>query len=72
MHDEFLLEGPHWDCHEAALELSRLMKTTADEWLPDVPGLVAEPEAAWYWSKKAKQVLNSQGRIIPWGERSAG
>lgn len=72
VHDENLVESREDDTlHEKALEVERLMCLGANEYVPDVP-LVAPPTAMRYWSKKAFQLKNAAGRIIPWnGEEAA-
>jgi hypothetical protein len=65
VHDEVILEtddGPM--AHEVAVELGRLMKQGADEFLPDVPSRI-EPILARRWSKKSKAVFK-EGRLVPW------
>ncbi len=63
-HDEFLLEVPKLIAHEAALELARLMVAGANEFLPDVPAKT-KPCLSRCYSKSAKPVLDSDGRLIP-------
>lgn len=66
VHDEFIVEVPidPW-MHERAMELARLMKLGADVYLPDVPSVV-EPLLSKRWSKKAKPLHGSDGRLVPW------
>jgi DNA polymerase-1 len=66
VHDEFIVETPDTPkAEEAANELARLMIQGANEWLPDVPAKT-EPLLMRYWSKDAKAVVNSDGRLVPW------
>lgn len=65
VHDEFILEGPEHRAHEAALELSRIMTTVANRWLPHVPGIKAKPIVCRRYSDDAKQVWKD-GRLVPW------
>lgn len=64
VHDEFILEVPEERAHEAAIELSRLMKDAAHLWVPACPPK-AKPLLMRRWSKKAKAVYVN-GRLIPW------
>lgn len=65
VHDEFILEVPTELGHECAEELARLMVKGADPWLPDVPAL-AEPCLMARWSKDAKTIRDSNGRLQVW------
>ena len=73
VHDEFILECPISRCHEAGEELSRLIRITLQEWLPDMSpeAIKAKPLAAYRWSKKAKRTYDNQGRLIPWIPKAA-
>lgn len=65
VHDEWIVETPDTHlAHDAAYELSRLMKLGADELLPDVPSKT-EPLLMRWWSKAAEPVFVN-GRLIPW------
>jgi DNA polymerase I len=69
VHDEFILEVNDDDrAHDAAFELARLMREGANMYLPDVPipRSKMKPLLMRRWSKKAKQVFNAEGRLIPW------
>jgi DNA polymerase-1 len=68
VHDEFILEAPLHRVHEAGQELSRIIRTTLQEWLPDMDpkAIKAKPVAMLRWSKKAKAVYDKEGRLIPW------
>jgi DNA polymerase-1 len=66
IHDEVLVEVPDDDlAHDAAEELARLMVAGATPFLPDVPP-IAEPLLCRKWSKAAKPVRGSDGRLVPW------
>lgn len=65
VHDEFILEGPEFRAHEAALELQRLMLESAATWIPHVK-IKATPMVHRRWSKKAKPTFH-EGRLIAWG-----
>lgn len=65
VHDEFILEAPEHRAHEAAQELPRIMKERAGIWLPDVK-IKCETLIMRRWSKKAKPVFDTSGRMIPW------
>lgn len=66
VHDEFVLEGPDDErAHDAAMELSRLMKVGAEPFLPDVPAEV-ETMLCRRWSKAAKPLYDRDGRLVPW------
>ena len=66
VHDEFIVETRDLPtAHEAAHELARLMIAGASAFLPDVPP-TTEPLLMRFWSKDAKPVFDSSGRLIPW------
>ena len=67
IHDQFIVECPEERCHEAAMELARIMVEGANKYLPDVPATVKEPIVTRCWSKKAKQVW-VDGKLAPWDE----
>lgn len=69
VHDEFIVEvdaGP--SAEAAARELARLMVVGANVYLPDVPIPLSKmkPLLMRRWSKKAKQVFDAAGGLIPW------
>ena len=69
VHDEFIVEtedGP--GAHDAAFELARLMCDGANEYLRDVPVTLSQmkPLLMRRWSKKAKQILDKEGRLVAW------
>lgn len=65
VHDELIVETDDVpEAHEVAVELGRLMRQGADEFLPDVPSRI-EPLLARCWSKKAKSTFVN-GRLVPW------
>lgn len=65
VHDEIIIETPEKDAHKAAEELARVMVCGASVLMPDVPPS-AEPVLMRRWSKKAKQIRDAQGRLVPW------
>jgi DNA polymerase-1 len=65
VHDEIIAIAPEERCHEAAHALSKLMVTAGSVFLPDV-GCKTELFASRRWSKKAKELYDSNGRLIPW------
>lgn len=64
-HDEFILEVPEYKAHECTTELARIMVETGKRWLPDVHPK-ATPLLMRCWSKEAKPVKDTNGRLIPW------
>jgi len=65
VHDELILECDIDRAPEAAEELSRLMVLGASEWIPNIK-LQAEPCLMTVWSKDAKTLRDTRGRLIPW------
>lgn len=66
IHDEFVLEVLDDElASDKAHELSRLMVVGASPFLPDIPPVV-EPLLSRLWSKSAKPVQDSRGRLVPW------
>lgn len=70
IHDQLLVEVPCdiWGpdrTHAAAWEVARLFEAGAREFLPDVP-IPVDPILTSCWSKKAKAVKDSQGRLKVW------
>lgn len=69
IHDEYIVEGPEDDrIHERADEMARVICDAANVWLPDVPIPLEEmkPIACRRWSKKAKRIFDSHGRLAVW------
>ncbi len=69
VHDEFIVETSDApSAHEAAYELARLMCEGANIYLPDVPVTLEKmkPLLMRRWSKKAKQILDKEGRLVAW------
>lgn len=68
VHDEFVGEADEERGHEAAQALGDVMVAGANIYLPDVPIKRAKikPLLMTRWSKKAKPVFNSEGRLVPW------
>jgi hypothetical protein len=69
VHDELIVEtdlGP--GAHDAAFELAHLMVQGANKYLPNVPISVdkLEPTLMLRWSKNARQIWDSNRRLIPW------
>lgn len=69
VHDEIIGEAPINRVHTMAGEFQRLMELGINHYVPDVP-TTAEPVAMMYYSKKAKAVYDSEGRLIPWNGTS--
>ena len=67
VHDEIILESPEATAPEAAERLSVLMVQGARMFLPDMPGLKAEPCLMRYWSKNATTLRDDNGRLRVWG-----
>lgn len=67
VHDEYILET-HYDAgaSPAVLELCRIMRDTANVWLPDVPFTKIKPVLMRFWSKKAKSTVDSDGMVSIW------
>lgn len=65
VHDEFIVECREEIAAEAAEELSRLMVAGASEWIPGIK-LAAEPCLMRVWSKDAKTLRDTRGRLVPW------
>lgn len=65
LHDEFILETPLDLASEAGDALSRIMCASMRKWTPDIP-IKAEPRLMRRWYKKAKEVRDANGRLIPW------
>ena len=69
VHDELILETPDdARAHDAAIELSRIMREAANEWVPEVPFRAPDPEPLLMrvWSKNAVAVHGADGRLVPW------
>ena len=64
-HDEFIVEMPEAQAHEAAFRLAHLMVEKMREVVPDVK-VKAEPALMRRWYKNAKAVYDGEGRLIPW------
>ena len=70
IHDQFIVEcDDNVEKSNAAINrLVTLMIKGAAPYLPDVPATVNKPVVCRFWSKKAKQVFDDRGRLIPWEE----
>lgn len=69
VHDEFVGEtDDNSHAHDAASALADCMVAGANAFLPDVqiPRKKVKPLLMRRWSKKAKPVHDSQGRLVPW------
>ncbi len=64
-HDEIMLEVPEETAHECAIELERAMILGATPWIPDVPPVI-DTVLTRQWSKKAKRIIDANGRLVPW------
>ncbi len=64
VHDEFILEIPEEQMHDAALETGRLMELSGKKWCPDVSPKV-EPALMRRWFKEA-EARRVDGRLVPW------
>jgi hypothetical protein len=62
VHDEFIGEGPEDRAPDAAERMSEIMVKIARKWLPDMDPK-AEPCVMDRWSKKAKGIRDSNGRL---------
>lgn len=74
LHDEYFVEtDDNEKAHDVAFELSNLMSKGANEYLPDVPIPPSriEPTLMRFWSKDAKQVFDSNNRLVPWEGKAA-
>jgi DNA polymerase-1 len=66
VHDEFLLElDDDARAHDKAHEMARIMKDTANRWIPACPFTEVEPLLMRVWSKEAEP-LHVDGRLVPW------
>lgn len=65
IHDETVMEHPIEDAHERAFEQSKIMCDSMQKFLPDVK-VSATPALMRKWYKKAKDVYNAEGKLVPW------
>jgi DNA polymerase I-like protein with 3'-5' exonuclease and polymerase domains len=67
VHDEIIAEVPDDPdiADAAARRLAEVMEETAEPWTPHVP-VKASPTLMRCWSKKAKELHDEQGRLVPW------
>jgi len=66
IHDELLLEVPiQSDIHQCGEDLNRIFSEQFNKMCPDYP-TDAEAVASSVWSKKAKRILDSNGRLKIW------
>lgn len=65
LHDEILAEVPEEVAHEAAWELAAVMREQMAGVCPNVP-IKAKPALMRRWYKDAEDVVDGNGRLIPW------
>lgn len=66
VHDEIIAEVDDDDtAHEAAIELSKLMREGANMYIKDYP-VEAPPVLMRMWSKEAGAVYDANKRLVPW------
>jgi len=65
VHDEILLEAPRDRAPEAAERLAEVMRESSIPWMPDLR-LGADPCVMSRWSKSAKTLRDSNGRLLVW------
>ena len=65
VHDEIVVECDEVVCDAVARDLQGIMEREFNHFVPDCP-TTAEPVVMRYWSKKAKQCRDDNGRLIPW------
>jgi hypothetical protein len=65
LHDEIIAEGPEETLTEWADEMTRVVIAAGKRYLPDIP-VTASPAAMRHWYKRAKEVRDEKGRLIPW------
>ena len=64
-HDDLLVEMDPERAPDAAEELARQFIRGINEYLPDVPA-TAKPLLTEVWSKKAKRLVDANGRLMVW------
>lgn len=65
IYDEILVEVPEAACGLAAERLVTILREGMEAYTPDVPATVTI-EAMYAWSKKAKEVRDNRGRLMPY------
>jgi hypothetical protein len=65
IHDEIFAEMPEEVAHEAAQRMAKVMCEEMATLIPDVK-IGASPTLMRYWSKKAEDLFDENGRMIPW------
>lgn len=65
VHDELILESPPEQANDAAWELADVMVEEFNYFTPDVP-VRATPCLMDRWSKKAKPIINAEGKLEVW------
>lgn len=68
VHDEYILETPLDQIPDAADLLKEIMEETCSVWTPAAPMVNVKPVSMLHWSKKAEQVFDEEGNLVPWGE----
>lgn len=67
IHDQFLIATPdNANAHDAAQETARLMRVSAQQFLPHVGMRELQPCLCRMWSKDAEAVFDSNRRLVPW------
>jgi DNA polymerase-1 len=67
IHDEIGIEVEEERCHEAAMELEKVMVEEFCRFHPDlVPAIAASPSVSRRWYKEAPQIWQNE-KLIPWG-----
>jgi hypothetical protein len=65
VHDEIIMEAPLEQASDAAWEMRDVMVSAFNRFVPDVP-VKATPALMDRWSKKAKTIVDSEGRLQVW------
>jgi DNA polymerase I-like protein with 3'-5' exonuclease and polymerase domains len=68
LHDELIVEGPEDTSAEWGDRLRNLMVEVASMYTPDVPQ-IAEVALSRIWSKKAEEIRDSKGNLLPWSPK---
>ena len=63
LHDEYILEVPIDQAHEAGLRQAEVMRSVAQEWMPDVK-ITCSPALMSRWTKGAETKFDDQGRLV--------
>ena len=65
IHDEAMLESPEARAPDAAVEIVELMVEIMERYTPDIPS-AASATLSRFWSKKAKRIVDNNGRLQVW------